>query len=376
MSHAWGLLTYALNRQASGIGQYSLHLLDAYRQLGLQPLVLQAGGWPPGFDSTNLQTVRLRGASLLPALLTLGQALIGFHVRRRQLALVHDPTGVMPLALCPARRVVTICDDIPSIHPQISAALERLLHRWWLPLAVQSAHAVVTISQCSKADLQAHLHISPEKITVTPLAAAPTFRILQKAEIQPVLDYLGLSRPYILYVGSLQPRKNLLRLLDAYHELLTGSPRWSLVIVGATSYWKSTPVAEKVANLGLQEQVKFTGYLPDKDLPALYNAASLFCFPSLYEGFGLPVLEAMACGAPVVASNISSLPEVAGDAAILVNPKDVHQIALAMRQILEDAHLAQELRERGLRRAAQFTWEQTARQTIAVYEQVLGEKLC
>jgi glycosyltransferase involved in cell wall biosynthesis len=134
-------------------------------------------------------------------------------------------------------------------------------------------------------------------------------------------------------------------------------------------------VAEKVAQLGLQEQVTFTGYVPDEDLPALYNAAELFVFPSLYEGFGLPVLEAMACGAPVVTSNTSSLPEVAGDAAILVDPYDVNAIAQAMRQVLEDPALAEALRQKGLERAKLFTWEKTARQTIAVYEKVLGEKL-
>ncbi len=126
---------------------------------------------------------------------------------------------------------------------------------------------------------------------------------------------------------------------------------------------------------GLEEWVTFTGYVPDADLPALYNGADLFCFPSLYEGFGLPVLEAMACGTPVVTSNTTSLPEVAGEAALLVDPYDVEDIAAAMQRVLTEPDLAHDLRERGLARAGQFSWEKTARETIAVYERVLGEKL-
>jgi glycosyltransferase involved in cell wall biosynthesis len=235
--------------------------------------------------------------------------------------------------------------------------------------------AVITISWQSKKDLETYLKIPGSKIIVTPLAAGTKFRVLSEAEIAPALERAGVERPYILYVGSVEPRKNLLRLLDAYQELLKWSERWRLVIVGARNYWKSSPVAQKVEQLGLGGQVKFTGYVPDEDLPALYNGADLFCFPSLYEGFGLPVLEAMACGTPVVTANSSSLPEVAGEAALLVDPYNVAEIAAAMRRVLEDPQLAEVLRQRGLKRSAQFTWEKTARETIAVYEKVLGEKL-
>ena len=212
-------------------------------------------------------------------------------------------------------------------------------------------------------------------MTVTQLAADSKFRILAEEEYAPILRRAGVERPYILFVGSVEPRKNILRLLEAYHKVLKWSKRWQLVIVGGRNYWKSSPVVQKVEQLGLQDQVKLTGYIPDEDLPAIYNGADLFCLPSLYEGFGLPVLEAMACGVPVITSNSSSLPEVAGDAAILSDPYNVDEIASAMERILEEPELAQELRQRGLARAAQFTWEKTARETIAVYEKVLGEKI-
>ena len=368
-----GYLTYALERQPSGIGQYTRRLLQALQAAGCAPLVLRSGGWPEGLRQDAYESVRLPGSGLLPALLTLGQVQIGWQARRRHLALVHDPTGTMPLGLCPAKRVTTICDAIPFVYPEVSAALDRLIYRLWLPQAVKHAGAVITISQHSKRDLEKYLKIPGRKISVIPEAAGPKFRLLDEAEIAPVLERAGVQRPYILYVGSVEPRKNLLRLLDAYHELLKWSPRWQLVIVGARNYWKSSPVVHKVEQLGLQAQVKFTGYIPDEDLPALYNGAELFCFPSLYEGFGLPVLEAMACGVPVVTSETSSLPEVAGEAAMLVDPYNSGEIAAAMRRVLEDTGLAGELRQRGLEQAAQFSWARTARETIAVYEKVLGE---
>jgi glycosyltransferase involved in cell wall biosynthesis len=208
---------------------------------------------------------------------------------------------------------------------------------------------------------------------VIPEAAGRQFRPLSDGEIQPALQRYDLGGPYVLYVGALTARKNVPRLLQAYARLRTWSTTWSLVIAGARNC-KSAPIFRAVQELGLQEHVHFTAFVADEDLPALYNGADLFAFPSLYEGFGLPVMEAMACGTPVVTANTSSLPEVAGNAALLVDPYDVRAIAGAMRRVLEDGDLAQELRERGLARAAQFSWERTARATVTVYESVLATK--
>jgi glycosyltransferase involved in cell wall biosynthesis len=207
-------------------------------------------------------------------------------------------------------------------------------------------------------------------VVVVPLAAGRQFRPVEAAEAGPVLEKYGVERPYILYVGALESRKNLPRLLEAYARLRKWSARWKLVIVGARK-WKFTPIFEAVQRLGLEPHVHFTDYVADEDLPALYRGAELFAFPSLYEGFGLPVLEAMACGTPVVTSNRSSLPEVAGDAALLVDPLDVEAIAGAMQRVLADEALAAGLREIGLARAAQFTWERTARETVAVYKKAI-----
>jgi len=205
---------------------------------------------------------------------------------------------------------------------------------------------------------------------VIPEAAHTRYRPMSLESVDPALKRYVIERPYILYVGSLEKRKNLPRLLEAYAYLRETLPGWKLVIVGGRK-WKSDPIYKAVQRLGLEPHVIFTGFVAEEDLPALYNGADLFVFPSLYEGFGLPVLEAMACGTPVVTSNTSSLPEVAGEAALLVAPTDVKAIAAAMQRVLSEPDLAAELRRRGLERASQFSWERTARETLAVYERVL-----
>jgi glycosyltransferase involved in cell wall biosynthesis len=365
-----GLLAYALYRAPTGIGHYTHNLLHSFSQLGLDYHLLLAGaGWP----GSNVH--HLPGAGMAPALLTLGQLEIAWCARRFKLDLLHDPVGLAPFSLCHSYRLVTLHDAFPLSFPGHSTAFERLLYRFWLPLILPHFDGVITDSQNSKRDICRLLHMSDKKVIVIPAASTRHFRPLTEAEISPVLGRYGLIRPYILYVGSIEPRKNLLRLLDAYVLLRESLSQYHLVIVGARNYWKSSPVARAVEHQGLQAQVTFTGYIPDEHLPALYNGAALFCFPSLYEGFGLPVLEAMACGVPVVTSNTSSLPEVAGDAAFLVDPYNVDEIAAAMRRVLQDGELAHDLHHRGLARAAQFSWEKTARETIAVYEKVLGRKL-
>lgn len=365
MNDNYGFITYALDRSPGGIGRYTTELLAALRAAGVPPTVLNAGRSPePG-------VVSLRGARLLPGLLSVGQLAIAREARRHGLELVHDPTGAMPLMLTGARRVATIHDVIPYIYPATSSRLDWLIYRVWLPMAVRSLNAVITDSECSRCDILRYLSVQSEVVTVIPIAASPRYRPLSPAECAPALARYGVTEPYILYVGSVEPRKNLVRLIEAFACLRDHASAYRLVIVGARR-WKTTPIFATVTRLGLEPHVSFTGYVDEADLPALYASAALFVFPSLYEGFGLPVLEAMACGTPVVTANTSSLPEVAGDAALLVNPLDVDAISAAMLRVLVDPALAADLRERGLARARQFSWERTARETLAVYERVLA----
>ena len=363
-----GMLAYGLDRQLGGIGTYTVELHHALELAGQQVMVLHAG------RSQGDGVLSLPGARLLPSLLTLGQVEIAFQTRRHDLDIIHDPTGSCPILLAPTYRVVTIHDVIPYLYPQTSTRLDRWIYRYWLPWAVQHVDVIITVSQQSRKDILHFLPVSPDKVMVIPEAADSRFRPLPDDVVASVLQRYDIPKPYILYVGSLAPRKNLPRLLRAYARVREWHPAWRLVIVGARK-WKTTPIFATVQQLELEPYVHFTGYVADEDLPALYNGADLFVFPSLYEGFGLPVLEAMACGTPVITSNTSSLPEVAGDAALLVDPHDVEAIAAAMHRVLTDPDLARKLRKKGLARASQFTWERTARETIAVYEKVLGRHL-
>jgi glycosyltransferase involved in cell wall biosynthesis len=364
-----GMIAYALDRAQSGIGRYTRELIAALGAEGHAPVILSAGS-----HRSYPQARRLRASGLLPALLTLGQLEIGRVVNELGLELVHDPSGVMAHAFTPVRRVVTVHDAFPFVTPATSTALERLIYRLWLPLALRRADAVITVSECSKRDILRYLPIQTEQVVVVPNAVSASYRPLTAEEIAPGLGRHGLEPGYLLFVGSVEPRKNLLRLLEAFALARREANRARLVIVGARNAWIDSPVGAAVERLGLGDWVRFTGYVAEADLPALYNGAAGFAFPSLYEGFGLPVLEAMACGTPVVTSNVSSLPEVAGDAALLVDPCDTEALARSLQGLLTDADLRADLRERGLRRAALFSWGRTARETVEVYRKVRETK--
>ncbi|WP_165360661.1 glycosyltransferase family 1 protein [Candidatus Chloroploca sp. Khr17] len=362
------MISYGLDRAPGGIGRYTLELSAALRDAGVSLITLQAGG-----HSADPATLVLRGSRLLPALMTLGQVQIALAAHRHDLDLVHDPTGSAPLGLTSARRVATIHDVIPFVYPDTSTRLDWLIYRLWLPLVARRLDTIITDSQQSRSDLIRYLALKPERVKIIPMAAAPHYRPVSRTIVEQTLARLGIRAPYLLFVGSLEVRKNLTRLFEAYARLRTWSRQWTLVVVGARKL-RQSPLSATVRRLGLEPNIHVTGYVAEEDLPALYSGADLFVFPSLYEGFGLPPLEAMACGTPVVTSNVSSLPEVVGDAALTVDPYDVTALARAMERALTDATLRTDLRAKGLARAAQFTWERTARETLEVYRQALNSR--
>jgi glycosyltransferase involved in cell wall biosynthesis len=239
-----------------------------------------------------------------------------------------------------------------------------------LPYAARHAAAILTISECSKRDIVQRLRVPADKVFVSYLAASPNFRPLDLAALETVKQKYGLDQ-FILTVGTLEPRKNISSLIKAYQQIVNMYPHIQLVHAGPLG-WMYADVLTLVKELGLDQQVRFLGRVSEEDLIGLYNAARLFVFPSLYEGFGLPVLEAMACNCPVVTSNNSSLVEVAGDAACLIDPMNIGDIASGMMNILDDANTANELRAAGLKQSAKFTWEKCARVTHSVYEIICG----
>jgi len=370
-----GLLVYSLDRPLTGIGRYILGLARALTISDGSPetVLLQAGGLGPLASETRLRPRVLPGCRLLPGLMTLGNVTIPRAAKQLGLDVVHDPIGVMPFLFGAggARTVVTIHDVFAWSCPGTSTLLDTLIYRHWLPRLLPRVDAVITDSEASKADIVRFLGVSPAGICVIYPGVSQALRAGPKSAAGTVGSKYGLPECYILFVGSVEKRKNLRGLLRAYALLRQRGEQSPLVVVGARR-WKYSQILKTLKELDLGKDVIFTGYVPDADLPAVYSGADLFVFPSFYEGFGLPPLEAMACGTPVVCSNAASLPEVVGDAAVMVDPYDVEGLAEAMRRVLACAGLRAELRAKGLERARQFTWERAARETIDVYRKVLA----
>ncbi|MBN1978913.1 MAG: glycosyltransferase family 4 protein [Anaerolineae bacterium] len=267
-----------------------------------------------------------------------------------------------------ALNVVTIYDLTALLFPEHHTPGTRELQARKWRFAREKADVVIAISEATKRDIVAHLGIPPRRIHVVRGGVGPAFRpIGSRQALEQALAPLRLAPgEYMLYVGTIEPRKNLERLVEAYHQVRNLTPAPKLVLAGARG-WKCEGVFERVEALGLKDEVVFLGQVPDSILPALYNGAVAFAYPSLYEGFGLPPLEAMACGVPVIASDTSSLPEVVGDAGVLVDPDDTGALADALAALLSDDEKRAELSARGLARASAFSWEQTAFKTLEVY---------
>ena len=293
------------------------------------------------------------------------------HVRAERLDVLHSPHYTMPLRHA-ARSVVTFCDMTFILQPEVHQPIKRVFFPAMMRWSARHADRLITISESTRDDLLRLWDVDPDRTTAVPLAAGPEYRPVPSDAAAAACARHGL-RPgaYILYVGVLEPRKNVDRLIAAFGQAGARLGGLDLVIAGRRG-WMYDEIFAKVQALGLEKRVRFTGYVAQEDLPGLYGGARLFAYPSRYEGFGLPVLEAMRCGVPVVTTNVSSMPEVAGDACLLVSPDDVPGLAEAMSRLVEQPALAAELGRRGQERAAAFTWERCARETRAVYEQALG----
>jgi alpha-1,3-rhamnosyl/mannosyltransferase len=289
--------------------------------------------------------------------------------KRLSLDLLHSAYYIKPYWLpCPS--VVTIHDLMPMIYPQhLPYPWTAWLFRATARLAARSATHIIGVSESTKRDLIRLLGTPQHKITVTYEAADERFRPLEYKDCQKVVQRHGLPERYLLYLGINKPHKNLVFLLQVFSKLRTDA---KLVLAGKEDP-RYPQTREEAERLDLGDSVVFLGEVVDRDLPMLYNGAELFVFPSLHEGFGLPVLEAMACGTPVVCSNTSSLPEMVGHAAITLDPLDHESWVAALTEVLENEDLRAELRAKGLEQAARFSWEKAAKETLAVYSSLVKD---
>jgi glycosyltransferase involved in cell wall biosynthesis len=299
------------------------------------------------------------------------QLTLPLAVRRAHVDLFHAPHYVLP-ALTPGRTVVTIHDCIHLMFPDYRT--HRLAYAYARASMWTAAHKsdrIFTVSEQSKRDILKFFHVPPDKIVVTPNAIDERFNVEPNAEhVTQIRERYQLSHAYILYVGNIKPHMNLERLIEAFQLVRSqGRSELELLIIG-DEISKLQSLRRAVHKYDLHRYVRFHGFVPQETLSVLYRLASVFVFPSLYEGFGLPPLEAMACGTPVVTSNVSSLPEVVGDAAVLVDPYSPQAIADGILKVLQSAHLRAELRQRGFARVREYSWERSVARVREVYEEV------
>ena len=364
------LLSLSQNYRGAGISWYIFNLLQNL------PLVeadfrYTAFLHDRAFQGAGLQTQFSRWPTQRPAMRILWEQLIQPSALYRAKAdLYHAMAFVSPLMLpCPS--VVTVYDLSFLRFPEAFRPINRYYLRYLTALSVRRAKAVITISESTRQDVINLLGKPADQVHTIYCGVDDSFRPLSLAEVAIFKQQQNLPDRFILYLGTLEPRKNLSGLIRAYGQLCQLDPTTPPLIVVGGKGWYYQAVFTLVTDLGLQDRVKFPGYVPQAQLPLWYNAASLFLYPSLFEGFGLPVLEAMSCGTPVVTSNISSLPEVAGQAGALVNPNNPAQLAHTMHLILTQPDLQQTMRARGLQQATQFRWDKAAQETIMVYQKVL-----
>jgi len=273
----------------------------------------------------------------------------------------------------PSKKILTIHDLTPMLFPQTHGVINVFLHKFLLPKAAKNADKIIADSENTKKDVINYLGIPQENIKVIHCGVSENFKIIDKENDKKRIDLIrlkhGLPEKYILTVSTLEPRKNLLTLIKAYHKLKKNKIKHKLIVIGAKG-WKYHNIFNAVKQYNLENDVIFLGFIPNNELPVIYNLSDIFVYPSIYEGFGLPPLEAMACGIPVVTSNTSALPEVVGNAGIMVNPYNPDEFTNAFYEVINNEGLKKEMIEKGLERVKTFSWEKNARETKEIYDDV------
>lgn len=355
----------SIGNTRAGIGNYTYNLLQAFVRMG---------------HSDNVSIAIHKGSKALSELfpqLTMVEAgrnlykYLPIDVLRlsKSFDVYHEPNYV-PRPFRGAT-VVNIFDMsyvlFPQYHPWKRVQMLRFFEK-----RMRSADRIITASQSAKREIVSLLKVPEDKIVVTPLGVSSGFGPIQenRALFQTIRKRYNLPEQFLLYVGTIEPRKNLERLIEAFGmaKERIGKIAIGLVLAGGKG-WLNDPIYSRVRELNLLDDVTFTGYVLEEDLPILYNMALAFVYPSLYEGFGLPPLEAMACGVPVITSNVSSLPEVVGDAGILIDPCNVDELSDAILRVVLSTELRKSLSDKGIKQASLFTWEKCAGETLTVYEE-------
>jgi glycosyltransferase involved in cell wall biosynthesis len=364
-----GVDTRLMHYQPAGISRYTWHLLQALAELDNvdEFVVFQHRK----HRTPLIQQANFRRATLFaPVHHRLEQAMLTAELMRFRFDLLHSTDFIPPL-YSPIKSVITV-HDLAFLHYPHFLTTESAAYYGQIDKAIVKATHIIVPSEYTRQDLIAQLGSPADKVTVIHEAANPIFKPLPFAEtLHAVRNRYHLPERFVLSVGTIEPRKNINGLLQAFAHLRDKyAPGDVMLAIAGSKGWLYEETLELVKTLNLETQVRFLGRVPDEDLHQLYVAARCHVHPAHYEGFGLPPLEAMACGTPTIVSNISSLPEVVGDAALLVNPLDFEEIAVAMHRLLTDDDLHAELSKKGLQRACVFSWERAAHRTLDVYRKV------
>lgn len=356
----------------TGVGYYSEHLLRHTAAQSADDEVTVISNRP--IDTAVPLPPRVRteiSSTWMPRLLWM-QTSAPRVVRRIHADVVHFTNGMVPAA-SPVPTVVTIHDMSLTIFPRFHPRRRVMLNRPFVNLAARRADAVITVSSAAKHDIVRLYGIAADRVHVVHEAPAPSFRVIHDlAVLRSVRERYGLADRFILYVGTIEPRKNLPMLIEAFaRRRVTGDLPHQLVCVGPYG-WLSTDIEAQLDRLRVRDAVRFTGYVPFDDLPAIYNLAELFVFPSVYEGFGLPVVEAMACGTPVVTGPVAALAEVAGGATAQVPELAAEPLGEALVALTRSREQRDALARSGRKRASEFSWDRAAAETLNVYRRVVA----
>jgi glycosyltransferase involved in cell wall biosynthesis len=352
----------------TGVGHYTFEVAkglaeaqpnDQFELVSHSPFIAEVNGQGP----TNLSLKQEHINALTRNWWTIGLPL---YIRRNSIDLFHGTNYDVPLwSGCPT--VLTIHDLSLFLHPETHEQTKVRRARRRLPTMTRVADRIIVPTESVKREVCEHLPAAPEKVTVIPEAARQCFHPESTTIAKPALDRLGIEGPFILYVGAIEPRKNILTLVKAFEDVYKRSElRPQLVIAGPTA-WLADHLLNYVRDSSVKNKILLTGYLGDDDLRALYSTCTLMCYPALYEGAGLPPLEAMACGAPVITTKTSAISEVVADAALLFAPTNYQTLASQIVELFMDSRVRESLIRKGLKRAAEFSWQRTATLTYQTY---------
>ena len=372
-----GLDGYPLSEPLAGVGHYTLELAralarnfprDEFELVSPKPFNPAALGEIQRESLPNLQLIQAKSSSLRGHWWSIG---LPMYARRARFDLFHGTNFEVPLW---KRRgaVLTIHDLSTLLYPETHRARAVRRARLRLPIAAKIADAIITPTEAVRQEVCERLKVKPDKVTAIHEAPRDTFSPMTREETFAIRKRLRVADEFLLFVGTLEPRKNLLTMLRAFEEVSTSSSACPQLVIAGGQGWLIDETLFFINSATLKDRILLTGYLHDEDLRALYSSCRAFVYPSLYEGFGLPPLEAMACGAPVIASRISALQETLGEAAILVEPLDVQTLSRTIGDLLKDEKRRAAMGKAGIKHAGKFSWDVAARLTHEVYEKVLA----